>query len=97
MNDKTGLNLKFDFSYGQSFSEYLIILTLIAVAAIASFKYFGQTIRAQVAGLSIEIAGGTTEGVERLENIAAAAEATAEHNLHLGNYNGLQQRNGAGQ
>lgn len=34
---------------GQGMTEYIIIVALIAIAAIGSFRYFGQTARSQVA------------------------------------------------
>ncbi len=48
--------------YGQGMTEYIIIVALIAVAAIAVTQLFGATIRNQMAGISQEIAGedGTT-------------------------------------
>lgn len=42
---------------GQAMTEYLIIVALIAVAAIAVYQSFGQVIRAQTAGLAQELAG----------------------------------------
>lgn len=43
---------------GQGMTEYIIIVALIAVAAIAVSQLFGATIRNQMAGISQEIAGG---------------------------------------
>ena len=47
---------------GQGMTEYIIIVALIAVAAIAVYQYFGQTVRNQTAAIASEIAGsdGTT-------------------------------------
>ena len=42
---------------GQGMTEYIIIVALIAVAAIGVYSYFGQTIRAQMAGMTNELAG----------------------------------------
>jgi Flp pilus assembly pilin Flp len=42
---------------GQGMVEYLIIVALIAVAAIAVFQFFGQTVRSQASGIANEIAG----------------------------------------
>src|SRR5690606_1094041 len=42
---------------GQGMTEYIIIVALIAVAAIGTFKFFGETIRNQVAGLAAEVSG----------------------------------------
>jgi len=38
-------------------TEYIIIVALIAVAAIAVYQFFGQTIRSQTAGIAKEVAG----------------------------------------
>jgi Flp pilus assembly pilin Flp len=42
---------------GQGMTEYIIIVALIAVAAIAVTQLFGSTIRNQMAGITQEIAG----------------------------------------
>ena len=42
---------------GQGMTEYIIIVALIAVAAIAAFQFFGQTIRSQTAGIAQEVSG----------------------------------------
>ena len=34
---------------GQGMTEYIIIVALIAIAAIGSFQFFGQTARSQAA------------------------------------------------
>jgi Flp pilus assembly pilin Flp len=43
--------------YGQGMTEYIIIVALIAVAAIAAFQFFGQTVRSQTSGIANEVAG----------------------------------------
>ncbi len=42
---------------GQGMTEYIVIVALIAVAAIAVYQFFGQTIRSQTAGIAKEVAG----------------------------------------
>lgn len=42
---------------GQGMTEYIIIVALIGVAAIAVYQLFGQTIRAQMSGIANEVAG----------------------------------------
>lgn len=42
---------------GQSMTEYIIIVALIAIAAIAAFSYFGQSIRGQVSVMTQEMTG----------------------------------------
>lgn len=43
---------------GQGMTEYIIIVALIAIAAIGSFQFFGQTARSQAAAAAQELAGG---------------------------------------
>ena len=52
---------------GQGMTEYIIIVALIAVGAIAVYQYFGQTVRNQTAAIATEIAGNTARraGVRR--------------------------------
>ena len=42
---------------GQGMTEYIVIVALIAVAAIAVYQFFGQTVRSQTAGIAQEISG----------------------------------------
>lgn len=42
---------------GQGMTEYIIIVALIAIAAIAAFTYFGNTVRSQVGGIASELSG----------------------------------------
>ena len=42
---------------GQGMTEYIVIVALIAVAAIAVYQFFGQTIRSQTAGIANEVSG----------------------------------------
>jgi Flp pilus assembly pilin Flp len=42
---------------GQGMTEYIIIVALIAVAAIAVFQFFGSTIRHQTTAIAQEVSG----------------------------------------
>lgn len=42
---------------GQGMTEYIIIVALIAIAAIAIYGFFGDTIRAQMGAMTQELAG----------------------------------------
>jgi len=42
---------------GEGMLEYIVIVALIAIAGIAAFQFFGQTIRSQRAGIAHEVAG----------------------------------------
>lgn len=55
---------------GQGMTEYIIIVALIAIAAIAVYTVFGDVIRQQVGGMAAELAGG--------EGKAIASEAAME-------------------
>ena len=47
---------------GQGMVEYIIIVALIAIAAIAAFTFFGSTMRSQLGGAAKELAGQSSEG-----------------------------------
>jgi Flp pilus assembly pilin Flp len=57
---------------GQGMTEYIIIVALIAVAAIAVTQLFGSTIRNQMAGISQEVAG--KDGKSAIEAAGKAAD-----------------------
>ena len=42
---------------GQGMTEYIVIVAMIAVAAIAVYQFFGQTVRSQTAGIAQELSG----------------------------------------
>ena len=42
---------------GQGMTEYIVIVAMIAVAAIAVYQYFGQTVRNQTAAIAQELSG----------------------------------------
>ena len=60
---------------GQGMTEYIIIVALIAIAAIAVYTLFGDIIREQVGGMAAELAGG--EGKE-IASDAAKREGEAK-------------------
>lgn len=51
------LNITRQQQRGQGMTEYIIIVAMIAVAAIAVYQYFGQTVRNQTAAIAQEISG----------------------------------------
>ncbi len=57
--------------YGQGMTEYIVIVALIAIAAIAVYQFFGQTVRSQTAGIADEISGKSAA------TATAAAQASA--------------------
>ncbi|MCW5255103.1 Flp family type IVb pilin [Verminephrobacter aporrectodeae subsp. tuberculatae] len=46
---------------GQGMTEYIVIVALIGVAAIAVYQAFGETIRAQMSGIANEVAGQSAQ------------------------------------
>ena len=62
--------------FGQGMTEYIIIVALIAVAAIAVYQFFGQTIRSQMAGIAQEVAGESAkDDIDNASKVADAATA----------------------
>ncbi len=60
---------------GQGMTEYIIIVALVAIAAIAVYQLFGQVIRSQTAAMAKELAG--EDGSEQSQAAQGAAEAAA--------------------
>lgn len=65
-------------------TEYIIIVALIAIAAIAVYQFFGNTVRNQTAAIAQELAGN--DGTTAKTNAQAAAtsaesEANTKRNL----------------
>jgi Flp pilus assembly pilin Flp len=62
---------------GQGMTEYIVIVALIAVAAIAVYQFFGQTIRSQTSGIALEVSGRSA-GAAITNAQTAADNAVAE-------------------
>lgn len=62
---------------GQGMTEYIIIVALIAVAAIAVTQLFGATIRNQMAGISQEVSGKDGSAAITQAGTASTKAATA--------------------
>jgi type IV pilus assembly protein PilA len=60
---------------GQGMTEYIIVVALVAVAAIAVYQMFGQVVRSQTAAMAKELAG--EDGTEQSRMAQSAAEAAA--------------------
>lgn len=72
---------------GQGMTEYIIIVALIAVAAIAVYQFFGQTIRSQTAGIAQEVAGQTaTTSIQNAKSAAGNAEGEGSKKKGLAAY-----------
>jgi len=72
---------------GQGMTEYIIIVALIAVAAIAVYQLFGKTVRNQTAGIAQEVAGqdGST-AIAEAGKAASAASTAASQDTTLSTY-----------
>lgn len=69
---------------GQGMTEYIIIVALIAVAGIAAFQFFGQTLRSQTAGIAQEMSGksaASAVGDAQKEADEVTAEGIAKKGL----------------
>jgi len=57
---------RFAKQLGQGMTEYIIIVALIAIAAIAAYGFFGDTVRNQIDGVASELAGeeGETSNID---------------------------------
>lgn len=56
---------------GQGMTEYIIVVALIAIAAIAVYQLFGQVIRSQTAAMARELAGDDGSAQSRSASQAA--------------------------
>ena len=61
---------------GQGMVEYIIIVALVAIAAIAVFQLFGQVVRSQTAAIANELAG--EDGSDMNEIARGAAQSAAD-------------------
>lgn len=61
---------------GQGMTEYIIIVAMIAVAAIAVTQLFGATIRNQIAAISQEVSG--TDGSAAITQSGTTAKQAAD-------------------
>jgi len=80
---------------GQGMTEYLIVVALIAISAIAVFSFFGQTMRHQVAGIAAELAGNdSSTNVSNAKNTASDANSKGTKQKTMGDYSSATVLNG---
>lgn len=73
---------------GQGMTEYIIIVALIAIAAIAAFTFFGSTIRSQLGGIALELSGGNGQaGIGQAKDKAGKIMSDAQKSKNMGKYN----------
>jgi Flp pilus assembly pilin Flp len=68
---------------GQGMTEYIIIVALIAVAAIAVYQFFGSTVRHQTAAIAQEVSGKSA-ATEITAAQKSANDASTEANRKKG-------------
>lgn len=59
-------------------TEYIIIVALIAIAAIAAFSYFGKSIRTQTAAMSESVAGDSASATSTISKGQSEIKTGAE-------------------
>ncbi|RZL40562.1 MAG: hypothetical protein EOP35_00540 [Rubrivivax sp.] len=70
-------------------TEYIIIVALIAIAAIAVYQYFGNTVRNQTAAIAMELSGDNgTDAKDAAKAAAANAATEANTKRNLDTYTG---------
>ncbi|OZI32346.1 hypothetical protein CAL29_18900 [Bordetella genomosp. 10] len=57
---------------GQGMTEYVVVVALVAVAAIAVYQLFGQVVRAQTAAMARELAGENGTDASNKAQMAAS-------------------------
>lgn len=71
---------------GQGMVEYIIIVALIALSAIAAFSYFGGAVRGQAVQMTQQVAGSNDTSGRTFSN-QSATDAQAENvESKLGDY-----------
>ncbi len=81
---RTSINFRKMKQAGQGMTEYIIIVALIAVAAIAVTQLFGTTVRTQMGAIAKEVGGdnaGTTITAAKTAGGAAATAAAKKRSL----------------
>lgn len=67
---------------GQGMTEYIVIVALVAIAAIAVYQFFGQTVRSQTAGMAQELAGEPAK--TDIDAAKTAADGARSENVKKG-------------
>lgn len=72
---------------GQGLTEYAIIVSLVAIAAVSAASYFGDTVKASFVSLGSELSGTTEyDMVQQTSQGLQRAEGTVSTETTLGNY-----------
>lgn len=73
---------------GQGMTEYIIIVALIAIAAIAVYSFFGDTLRGQTAAMTQELSGVSGTATTKAAQTSAGKAAAEQAHKGLGNFTG---------
>ncbi len=73
---------------GQGMTEYIIIVALIAIAAIAVYSFFGDTLRQQTSAMTQELSGQSGTAATGAAQTSAGKAATQETHKGLGEFAG---------
>ena len=73
---------RFTKQLGQGMTEYIIIVALIAIAAIAAYGFFGDALRSQVGGMATELSGA--KGKAQITAAQAAAKSAQDQKAAAG-------------
>jgi len=86
-NFVTRLNRRIRKESGQGMTEYIIIVALIAVAAIAVTQLFGTTVRTQMGAIASEVGGNDAQAViDRASQAGTDAADAAKKKRSLSTY-----------
>ena len=80
--------------FGQGMTEYIIIVALIAIAAIAVYQIFGDTVRSQVGSMTQELAGQDGTALNQQAVTRSASATTGAGNKTLADFAGQQAASG---
>lgn len=80
---------------GQSMVEYVVIVALVAVAAIAVYQLFGQVVRSQTAAMARELAGEDGSAESRAAQTAAKGARSQTSARSLKSFTGNAAQAGA--
>jgi Flp pilus assembly pilin Flp len=71
------MKIRFGKQSGQGLTEYAVVLSLVAVAAIAATAFFGGAVKARIAALASAVAGDTQQSITASNNTAVKAARNA--------------------
>lgn len=73
---------------GQAMTEYIIIVALVSVAAIAVYQLFGQVVRSQTAAMAKELSGEDGTAQSQMAQSAAQSAESQTASKSLKSYTG---------